>query len=144
MADKIEKVEVTIRNTRPGPGLNVYTDVVSGPVEFKPGEVKTIKVSEGGAEELKELEGRGSFEMATKSDQKAAEKAASEGKPLPGVSMNPTVDNPGSVAAAPKLTKAQLEEKTKEELLDLADDKGISVAASWTKADIVDAINKAK
>lgn len=47
-------------------------------------------------------------------------------------------------SASPKETRAQLEAKTKEELIDLADDNDIDVAHSWSKADIVDAILKAR
>lgn len=54
---------------------------------------------------------------------------------------------PAAAAAAPKATaketRAQLEAKTKEELLDQADDEDVDVAASWTKAEIIDALVKA-
>jgi hypothetical protein len=48
-----------------------------------------------------------------------------------------------AAAAEPaKKTRAQLNEMTKEELVDYADDHDIEVTASWSKADIVDAIAK--
>jgi heterodisulfide reductase subunit A-like polyferredoxin len=49
-----------------------------------------------------------------------------------------------TVAAAPRKTRAELNEMTKEELLEVAEDEDVEVAASWTKADIIDAIIKRK
>jgi hypothetical protein len=47
-------------------------------------------------------------------------------------------------AGTAKHTRAQLNEMTKDELMELADDEDVDVAASWSKADIVDAILKHK
>ena len=44
--------------------------------------------------------------------------------------------------APPKLTRAQLDEKTKEELVDYAEQMGVEVSQSWLKDEIIDAIVK--
>jgi hypothetical protein len=50
---------------------------------------------------------------------------------------------PAQAKATPKETRSQLEAKTKEELLEQADDEDVDVASSWTKAEIIDALVKA-
>jgi len=47
-------------------------------------------------------------------------------------------------ATTSRLNRAQLNEMTKEELLEEADRVGAEVSASWTKAEIIDAIVKHK
>jgi hypothetical protein len=44
--------------------------------------------------------------------------------------------------ATSKLTRAQLDEKTKEELVDYAEQMGVEVSQSWLKDEIIDAIVK--
>ena len=43
-------------------------------------------------------------------------------------------------SSVPKETRAQLEAKTKEQLLEQADDEDVEVSQSWTKAEIIDAL----
>jgi hypothetical protein len=52
--------------------------------------------------------------------------------------------NPHAGAAATKKSRAELNEMTKEELLEEAEEEGVTVHANWNKADIIDAIVKHK
>jgi hypothetical protein len=51
---------------------------------------------------------------------------------------------PAAKPAAAKETRAQLEAKTKEELVDMADDEDVDASHSQTKAEIIDAILKSR
>jgi hypothetical protein len=62
MAD--DSVKLTIRNATDG--RRVFTDIVSGQVEFGPGEVKTLDVSKAEAEKYKE--GHRGWEPATEGE----------------------------------------------------------------------------
>lgn len=64
----------------------------------------------------------------------------SQAIPGPGVQQSAAK----AALASAKMGRAQLNEMTKEELVEYADDHDIEVAASWPKADIVDAIVKHK
>jgi hypothetical protein len=69
--------------------------------------------------------------------------------PAPTEEDNAKAAKVATASAAPqqssaKKTRAQLNEMTKEELVEYADDNDIDVTPSWSKADIVDAIAKHK
>jgi hypothetical protein len=51
---EVQIVRVNVRNRDPRSGGHVFNDVISGPVYFKPGEVKTLEISEAEAIKLKQ------------------------------------------------------------------------------------------
>jgi hypothetical protein len=51
---EVQIVRVNVRNRDRRSGGHVFNDVISGPVYFKPGEVKTLEISEAEAIRLKE------------------------------------------------------------------------------------------
>jgi len=87
-----------------------------------------IQISHSQIERILELLGDKGKKKEIKSEVKAAARAAA----------------PAAQSTEPKKTRAQLNEMTKEELVEYADDHDIDVTPSWPKADIVDAIVKHK
>jgi hypothetical protein len=73
-----DKKEVTVRNK--SDATHVFTDVVAGSVEFKPGETKTFKVSQAAADELEERSDNetDAFELSSKAEAKKAEKVKAD------------------------------------------------------------------
>ena len=51
--EEVEIVRVNIRNRDPRSGGHVFNSVICGEVKFKPGEVKTLEISEPEAAEIK-------------------------------------------------------------------------------------------
>lgn len=115
-----DTVKATIRNTHPGPGTHIFTDVACGEVEFKPGEIKTLDISSKALEELRNTASK--WELATKGAAKKAEQPAAGGDE--------------------KLSKADLQGMTKAELQEHAEDKGVEVSPSMTKDKMVKEIVK--
>jgi hypothetical protein len=160
MADtKVEKVEVTIKND--SNSERVFNDVVSGSVTFAPGETKTFKVSQGAKDELDELEERGvkgGWTSGTKSEAKksaggtveeeeelddapGADKQIAQSRPRSPLVTNV---NPAAETAQAKMSKAELNEMTKDELVKHASTRGVEVSQSWSKDEIVSEIAKKK
>jgi hypothetical protein len=61
---EVQIVRVNVRNRDRRSGGHVFNDVISGPVYFKPGEVKTLEISKTEAIKLKERK-NATFELTT-------------------------------------------------------------------------------
>ena len=102
----------------------------------------------------------GSMEAEDEEDQQVAPKTYAEyaertypevkdEEPAPGAPGAPATQSAAKPHSAPaqasaKPSRAQLNEMTKEQLIEYADDHDIEVMHSWSKGDIVDAIAKHK
>ncbi len=66
---KVESSTVNVRCISPRPGGHVFSDVITGSVFFLPGEIKTLKISKAGIDELRRRTGKrkrpGAFELTT-------------------------------------------------------------------------------
>jgi hypothetical protein len=80
--DEVKTVKLAIRSKLDGP--HIFSDVVAGHIEFAPGEVKTLEMSESAAKEVRE--GTSGWELASKrgvaSEPKAKTTKTKKAKPV--------------------------------------------------------------